>query len=109
MIYKFSLDEVDYEADVTVTPGRPGVGPSMENAGGEPPEPPEIELNRLWLVGPLRRVELDSRYSTHYAEVEKHLLDCSDDIIKQADEEVIDAEYEDADARNDRRKEDYGY
>ncbi len=105
MIYPFTLDDVAYEADVTVTPGRPGVWPSMENAGGEPSEPPEIELNRLWLVGPLGRVELDCRYSTHYAEVEKHLLDCGDDILKQASDEAVADEYDAADARNDMDKE----
>jgi len=27
----------------SVSPGDPGKGPSMENAGGEPPTPPEVE------------------------------------------------------------------
>lgn len=107
MIYKFSLDEVDYEADVTVTEGRPGVGPSMENAGGEPSEPDEIELNHLWLVGPLSKIKLDPRFSTQYDIVEKHLLDCGTDILREAYKNRIADEAEEGDARNDRRKEDF--
>ena len=35
--------EVELEVQCSVTPEYPGKGPSMKHAGGEPPEPSEVE------------------------------------------------------------------
>lgn len=41
----FQTDVFDLELEVTasISPGFPGRGPSMDNAGGDPPDPPEVE------------------------------------------------------------------
>lgn len=105
MIYKFTLDDVDYEAEVTVTPGRDATGPTMDGPG-DPPEDPEIEIEHIWLrVKGRREIELPPAFED-YADVEKHVLDHSDDILEQAGEEAMDAKADASEARNDRMKED---
>jgi hypothetical protein len=41
----FQIEDFDLELEVTasISPGFPGRGPSMAHAGGEPPEPAEVE------------------------------------------------------------------
>lgn len=99
MIYKFTMDYVEYEADVTVSPGRPAFR-------AFPSEPPEIEINQIWMVGPTGKIDLDWRFSTQYAIVEKHLLDYGTDILDQYAKELSDGDADAADARNDAARED---
>src|SRR5580704_2960752 len=44
--------EVMAEIDFTITPGSPATGPSY-SSGGEPAEPAEIEIDRVWLCFPI--------------------------------------------------------
>jgi len=43
-------DEGDIEVTYTITPGRPATGPSYAS-GGEPAEPPEVELIEVKVDG----------------------------------------------------------
>ena len=106
MIYQFSLDDVDYEADVTVTAGRDATGPTMDGPG-DPPEGAEIEINHIWLlIKGKRELELPHDFED-YANVEKHLLNHGSDILEQAGNEAEDAKADAAEARADARKEDF--
>ena len=95
MIYKFTLDGTECEADVMVTVGREATGMTAE-----------IEVGRVWILEGARKIRNEIKpIFPYYSDLEEHVLDNIDDVLKQADEEVIDAAYDEADARNDRRRE----
>jgi hypothetical protein len=98
MIYKFVVDDVSYEADVTVTPGHPGTPPSMGDPG-DPPEGAEIELEDIWLVVNGKRVTEIPRGSAEYDELEKYLLDHGTYIVDMATLEAL----SEKDAEGERR------
>ena len=47
-VYRWSI-EIDVKVEYDFTPGRPEQGPSY-SSGGEPAEPPEIEVVNVWAV-----------------------------------------------------------
>lgn len=98
MIYPFKLDDVAYEADVTVTPSIPG-------GIGDPPEGTEIELHSIWLVVGHKRVAEIKRGSGEYEALEANLFEHDQYILDMAKLEAIAAEADEADARNDRERE----
>lgn len=106
MIFSFNLDYVDYEADITVTPGCAATGPTLDGPG-DPPEPTEIEIERIWLVVKGKRTAELPQDSKEYDDAEDHLLYCGDEILEQASAEALEAENDAAEERADRRKEDF--
>lgn len=106
MIYFFSIDDTDYEAELTVTPGRDATGPTLDGPG-DPPEGAEIEIDHVWLIVNRKRHSEIPHGSFAYEDAERHLLDCGTDILKQADNKAMDAEAEAAEERAERRREDF--
>ena len=106
MKYRFDYEDCRYEADldVTYTPGRPATGPSMANAGGDPPEPAECEvkINKLWAIENGERIPLEPRELWPcYHFLEEYLNgDGQDDVI----EAYIDTYSFDAEEAHDRRE-----
>ncbi len=52
MTHYFIYKEDEYEAEIQVTPGHPGTGPTLSDSGGSPPEPPEVNVLAVWIVAP---------------------------------------------------------
>ena len=104
MIYRFDYEDCSYQAeiDVTYSPGRPATGPTMENAGGDPPEPAEceIKIERLWALENGERILLEPRAQWPCHEYLEEFLngDGQDDVI----EAYVDYIAHDFDAENDR-------
>lgn len=104
ILYRFTLDDVDYEADVTVTAGREATGPTMEGPG-DPPEGAEIELEHIWLVINRKRNAELPHDSEEYAFAEEYMLNCNDDILEQDRAEADESEMDAADEHAERYKE----
>ncbi len=96
MIYRFSVDGMNYAAAVSIVRG----------FYDDPPTGDEIELEHLWMVSKDgRHRELDPRFSTHYRALEQVVLDSGTAIIAQHDKEIEAERIGQAEARFDRERE----
>ncbi len=100
MIYKFTLDDEEYEAELNVIPG---IAATLET----PPEGPEIEVKSISLIRGNVTIYMSPSFSPRYEAVENHLMTLDDDIYKQAQDEYVEGQFEDAEARADARREDF--
>ena len=76
----------------SISPAYPGRGPSMENAGGDPPEPAEIEDFRIY-----------AEDGTEMEDADGEILDALADTIMEAVDDQLDIDMADAaEARSDR-------
>ena len=92
----FDLSLIYYGATVrctgSISPAYPGRGPSMESAGGDPPEPAEIEDFRIYAEDGAEMEDADGDILTALY----------DTIMEAADDQLASDMADAADARSDR-------
>lgn len=102
MIFRFSFEEGDYEAEVDITPGSPQRGPTYD-CGGTPAEPAEIEVIKVWMIEDDGRRTPMADFDTI---AEWLMTEKEDDILEQADDDKASAMEDEADRRRDQMNED---
>ncbi len=85
-----------------ISPGYPGKGPSMDNAGGEPAEPPEIEDMEIYLVHEIKNGEKKRLLEDPQGKLFEAIYE---NVMEAASEYDDTLEAMDADAKNKARRE----